>query len=98
MTKTYTISIVVSGDQGEVMRSDSKMPLAMIDVLKAAIDYARHYQVVAEALAIGPVSIPTICTATGVTQSQAKKLLQAAGAERQYLPSSKLPMWGLPTN
>jgi hypothetical protein len=98
MTKSYTISIIVSGEQGQVMRSDHVMPLAMIDVLKAAIDYARHYQVVAEALAVGPLTIPRVCQATGVTQSQAKKLLQAAGAQRQYLPSSKLPVWGLPTN
>jgi hypothetical protein len=95
MVKHYTISIVVSGDQGEVMRSDSQMPLAMIDVLKAAIDYARHYQVVADALAVGLLTIPAVCSATGVTKAQAKKLLEAAGASIEHRHKGFV-YWGLP--
>jgi hypothetical protein len=96
MTKHYTISIVVSGEQGEVMRSDSKMPLAMIDVLKDALDLAKHYQTVADALAVGPITIPDVCSATGVTQNQAMKLLKASGAKVVCLNfDTKIAHWGL---
>jgi hypothetical protein len=95
MAKHYTISIVVSGDQGEVMRSDSQMPLAMIDVLKDALDLAKHYQSVVDALAVGPLTIPAICSATGVTKTQAKKLLEAAGARIDHRHKG-LVYWGLP--
>lgn len=80
MAKTYTISIVVSGEQGEVMRRDSTLPLAMYDVLKDALDLPKHYQAVADALAIGPVTIYGVC-ALGVTKDEARRLLRAAGAK-----------------
>ncbi len=95
MTKHYTISIVVSGEQGQVMRVDRAMPLAMIDVLKDALDLAKHYQCVADALAVGLLTIPAVCSATGVTKAQAKKLLEAAGATIDHRHKGFV-YWGLP--
>jgi len=95
-TKPYTISIVVSGEQGQVMRSDHVMPLAMIDVLKEAIDFARHYQVVADALALGLVTVPAVCAATGLSEGKAKRLIKAAGAKVVHRAKNKIPAYGLP--
>jgi hypothetical protein len=80
MTKPYKISIVVSGAQGEVMRSDHAMPLAMIDVIKKAIDKARCYEDVAAAVRVGPVSVEDVCRVTGLGRRDAKRLLQIAKA------------------
>jgi hypothetical protein len=73
--KPYKISIVVSGAQGEVMRSDHVMPLAMIGVIKAK---AGCYEDVAAAVRVGPVSVGAVCQATGLGRRDAKRLLQIA--------------------
>lgn len=95
-TKHYTVSIIVSGEQGQVMRRDTKMPLAMYELLNDAIDLANAYATVADALAVGLITVPEVCSATGLSEPKAKKLLKAAGAKIVHRPANKIPAWGLP--
>jgi hypothetical protein len=97
MSKPYTISIIVSGEQGQVMRSDHVMPLAMIDVLKEAIDKAKHYEEIAKALAVGPIRLDAVCDATGLSRLHARQLLKIAGAFVVFQSGGKprVDVWAL---
>lgn len=94
MTKPYTISIIVSGEQGQVMRVDRAMPLPMIDVLKEALDKSQHYETIAAALRTGFLRLDAVCANTGLSRADAKRLFKIAGAVVVHR-AGKVDHWGI---
>ncbi len=93
--KLYKVSVTLSGEQGEVMRRDYRMPLTMLGLLNESMHLLAHYESLANALNIGPVKLKSVMAQYGLSEKDAVKLLVAAGATQVYVgKDSHTIYWG----